>query len=186
MNLMILKLLSKNMGNKMKKIILIVGASGVGKDSLIKSIKDKIEANFVQRFITRKPDSNELNYYVDKKAFETLNEDNFFISTWNAHGNSYGIAYSHIKDGLNIISISRSSIRDFESFYENVTTINITVPRDVLFERLKNRNRETSEEIEKRLNRSYSKIMAKNLIDFDNSQSIEESSKKLIEILENI
>ena len=49
----------------MKKIILIVGASGVGKDSLLKSLKGKININFVKRYITREPDQLEdLKYNV--------------------------------------------------------------------------------------------------------------------------
>jgi len=48
----------------MKKIILIVGASGVGKDTLIKYARKKMkkEINFVRRYITRKPDKNEKTF----------------------------------------------------------------------------------------------------------------------------
>lgn len=56
----------------MQKIVLIVGASGVGKDSLLKIIKSKIDANFVKRYITRIPDENESNYFIDEEAFTIL------------------------------------------------------------------------------------------------------------------
>jgi len=170
----------------MIKIVLIVGASGVGKDSLIKSIKDKLKINFVKRYITREPDQNESNYYVDTQAFKLLKEKNFFVSTWQAHENSYGIARFDIQDGLNLISISRSAIKDFEQEYKDVTTINITVSRDILEQRLKNRGRETKEQIEKRLNRTYKNIEAKNLIEFDNSEVLETSSKSFLQLLERI
>ncbi len=87
----------------------------------------------------------------------------FFISTWNAHENYYGIAKNSIKSGLNLISISRSKIKDFEKYTNKVFTINITVPKDILKKRLESRNRESSQEIEKRLNRSYEIIDAKKL-----------------------
>ena len=170
----------------MKKIVLIVGASGVGKDSLLKKIKLEIDANFVKRYITRIPDENESNYYVDEKAFEVLKNSNYFVSTWSAHKNNYAIAKEHIKDGLNIISISRSAIKDFEEYFNHVTTINITVPKDILIQRLEKRGRESKEEIESRLNRHYSQIEARNLIDFDNSKDLKTSSKKLIELLKVI
>jgi ribose 1,5-bisphosphokinase len=170
----------------MKKIILIVGASGVGKDTLIKNIKDKVEANFLKRYITREPDNNESNYYIDDEAFDSLQSDNFFVSTWNAHNNRYGISMSHIKDGLNIISISRGAIKDFEGKFEYVTTINITIPKEQLFQRLKNRARESDEEIQKRIDRSYTLIDAKNLIEFDNSKSIEESTQDFINLIQQI
>lgn len=170
----------------MKKVVLIVGASGVGKDTLIKNIKGKIEANFVKRYITREPDTNESNYYIDNKAFDSLQSDNFFVSTWSAHNNRYGIGMSHIKNGLNIISISRGAIKDFEEKFEYVTTINITIPKEQLFKRLKNRARESDEEIQKRIDRSYPKIDAKNLIEFDNSKSIEESTQDFIKLIKKI
>lgn len=170
----------------MKNIILIVGASGVGKDTLLKSIKNKIDANFTERYITREPDNNESNYYLDKDAFKILIKENFFVSTWKAHDNKYGIAHSHIKKGLNIISISRGAIKDFEDCFKNVVTINITIPKKQLLKRLKQRGRESDEQIQKRINRSYSEIQAKNLINFDNSKSIKESSSDFLELIQKI
>lgn len=170
----------------MVQIILIVGASGVGKDTLIKNIKHKANINFTKRYITREPDSNEQNYYIDKDAFELLKSNNFFISTWEAHNNKYAIAKNQIKEGLNIISISRAAIKNFEQFYKNVTTIEVTLPRDTLYKRLQKRGRENEEQILKRLNRTYLKIDAKNIIQFDNSNDIEQSSEEFINLIEKI
>jgi phosphonate metabolism protein PhnN/1,5-bisphosphokinase (PRPP-forming) len=170
----------------MKKIILIVGASGVGKDTLLKSIKDKTDINFVKRYITRVPDDNEHNYYIDDEAFEKLKQEDFFISTWEAHTNKYAIAKNQIVDGLNLISISRGAIKDFENYFDNVITIEITLSKDMLYKRLKNRGRETEEQIQKRLERSYNKIEAKQIIQFDNSKSIKESSIDFLELLQRI
>jgi len=116
----------------MKKIILIVGASGVGKDTLLRNIKNQVEANFIKRYITRVPSKDEENYYVDKEAFEILDDENYFISTWKAHDNKYGIAGTLLKKGLNIISISRGAIKDFEDQYDAVTTINIIDASDLI------------------------------------------------------
>lgn len=170
----------------MKKIILIVGASGVGKDSLLKSLKGKMDINFVKRYITREPDQNENNYYIDHEALDRLKKDDFFISTWEAHTHKYAIAKNQIVDGLNLISISRGAIKDFENYFDNVITIEITLSKDILYKRLKNRGRETEEQIQKRLERSYSKIEAKQIIQFDNSKSIKESSIDFLELLQRI
>ncbi len=170
------------------KIVLIVGPSGVGKDSLLKEARKFLDDSFtfLNRYITRKPCKNEDNFYLDEYAFEILKHNSFFISTWNAHGNYYGIAKNSIKNGINIISISRSKIKDFENFYDNVFTINITVSKENLRKRLKLRGRETEDEIEKRLNRTYVKVEAKNLIEFDNSERLELTSKKFLELLKSI
>lgn len=179
--------LFKNMDMKMgNKIVLIVGPSGVGKDTLLKSIKGEIKANFITRYITRKPDENEANYYIDDEAFEFLDDENYFISTWEAHENRYGIATSHIKKGLNIISVSRGVIKDFEDRFDDVTTISITIPKDELFKRLKNRAREDEKQIEKRVQRCYQIIDAKNLIEFDNSKTLDESVKDFIQLVKSL
>jgi len=80
----------------------------------------------------------------------------------------YGIAKSSIKEGVNVISISRKEIEHFESIYNNVTTINITVPKNILKVRLISRGRETKEEIKKRLLRDYGVIKAKKIVEFEN------------------
>lgn len=165
------------------KIVLIVGASGVGKDTLLQGVKNKIEANFAQRYITRAADTNEANFHLDHEALETLDRNDYFISTWEAHGNKYAIAKNQIKNGLNIISVSRSAIKDFEREFDDVTTIEISLPRDMLYERLKARGRENEEQIQKRLNRSYESIEAMNLIHFINDKPIEKSTEEFVKIL---
>jgi len=171
-----------------KKIILIVGASGVGKDSLIKEAKKdlKKEFNFVKRYITRKPDKNEKNYFLENCAFKLLKDNDYFISSWEAHENFYGISKNSIKNRLNIISISRSKISDFEKNFEKVYVINITLNKEELKNRLIKRGRESLEEIQKRLDRSYDKIEAKNLINFENDKPFEESKEAFIKLLKEI
>lgn len=170
----------------MKKIILIVGASGVGKDTLLRKTKAKIEANFIQRYITRRPDSNESNYYLDETAFITLEKENYFASSWRAHGNLYGIARDHILEGINIISVSRTAVPDFENAYSNVTTIHITLPDEKLYERLYNRKRESEDEIQKRIDRSKQSISSNRLIRFDNSLPIDISCEKFISLIQKV
>jgi len=171
-----------------KKIILIVGASGVGKDSLLKESKKYFEkeVNFVRRCITRKADKNEDNYYLDDLDFDLLKQTDFFVSTWKAHDNFYGISKNEIKNTSNIISISRAKISDFEEKYDEVYTINITLSKEELKNRLIKRARESIEDIEKRLNRNYEKITAKNLIEFDNSKEFIVSSNEFKNLLEEI
>ncbi|QOG12350.1 AAA family ATPase [Arcobacter sp. FWKO B] len=170
----------------MKTIILIVGASGVGKDTLINAIKDDIKANFVTRYVTRIPDENETNYYIAKEDFVCLKDKDFFVSFWEAHGNCYGVSKNSILDGLNIISVSRDSIKDFEENFSDVVTIDIKIPTNMLYERLKNRNREDEEEILKRIKRSDKKVQANRLITFYNDKSIDQSKEELISLIRSI
>lgn len=165
-------------------IILVVGASGAGKDTLLKEAKKELkDFNFIQRYITRKPDNNEQNHHISSKEFEDAKSDNFFISTWLAHGFYYGIAKEDIKNGVNCISVSRGAIKDFEANYENVITLHVNIPRAQLESRLIKRGRESINEIQKRLARSYKRIDAKNLVEFQNTKILGESIKDFINLL---
>lgn len=170
-----------------KTIILIVGASGVGKDSLMKKTQEVFsECNFVRRYITRQPDEHENNYFISEHKFHKLQSEDFFICTWAAHGNYYGIAKEEIKGGVNFISISRKAIKDFEKVYKRVVTIHVRVSRYELENRLRARGRESEGEIQKRLARSYKNIESKELFEFDNSATIHKSEEQFIELLEKI
>lgn len=175
----------------MMQIILLVGPSGSGKDTLLRSAKKHFGINgnlgFVRRYITRPPDLDEDNYYIDTEGFLTLRDSRFFISSWQAHNNFYGISH-HSMTGQNghttlLCSISRSAIVDFETRFKKTTTIHITASEDILRHRLQKRDREDRQDIEKRLGRANQMVVAKDLIRFDNSADKEQSVSNFISIL---
>ncbi|CAD7289338.1 AAA family ATPase [Campylobacter suis] len=172
------------------KIILIVGASGVGKDSLIKGAKVLLsgydDISFTRRYITRKPDKNEDNIFATHEEMKELIRANFFISHWSAHENIYAIAQSFLVQNTNIISVSRGAIKDFEDRFENVFTIHIKASDEVLLERLLGRGRESKEQIISRIKRSKKEVVAKRIIEFENVGNLNENIIKFTEILKAI
>jgi ribose 1,5-bisphosphokinase len=179
----------------MPKIILLTGASGAGKDTLLKKARSYFrnhpEIHFIKRFITRKPGAFEENYYIEESAFELLTESGFFISWWNAHGLKYGIPrreIDHLKrDETAIVSISREKVSDFETLFEDqVVVINISASREVIEKRLKKRKRENQLQIITRLKRRNIPFTARHLIQFENSRGIDISSKAFIKLLKQI
>lgn len=175
-------------------IILVVGPSGSGKDTLLRSARNsfagKSSIAFARRYITRPPDENEDNYYVDAIGFDHLQKSGFFLSTWQAHQNYYGVA-EHMVGGHNrystiVCSISRSAIWDFDSRYENTLTIHVTAEKDVLKERLLKRGRERMADIERRLARAEKKPEARNLLVFDNSSDLQKSCARFSSILKQV
>jgi len=170
----------------MQKIILIVGQSGAGKDTLLNSASKHLRCNFVKRYITRSPDETENNYYISRDCFETLSKTGYFLAEWSAHSNLYGIAKNDIKEGTNIISVSRQVVEKFEQIFGDVTTVEITAPKEILHKRLKKRGRERPEQQQNRLDRTYEKINAKTLITFNNCLGKEASSRKFVKLLKLI
>ena len=173
------------------KTVLIVGASGAGKDTLLRAASshfaDKPSFRFVRRYITRMPDDNEANYFVDAQAFSILSQSGFFVSHWQAHRNWYGIARHALDEtpagGLAIVSVSRSAIADFERSFHHVVTIEVKVCPEILRKRLKKRGRECEKDREKRLERAQQAVQAENLIPFDNSAEREATIPTFLELL---
>lgn len=176
------------------KLILLVGPSGSGKDTLLRAARKRFDASrdlaFIRRYITRPPDTNEDNYYVDSACFKLLKSNGFFVSAWQAHGNEYGVPRHALPNGSDksklVCSISRGAIGDFEKHHENVTVLQVTAPGEILRERLLGRGRESEKDVEKRLQRAIQPVEAKNLITFDNSAILEQSQRDFIALLESI
>ncbi len=173
------------------KVILIVGPSGSGKDTLLRHARKTLVSQhsfiFSKRYITRPPDSNEDNYYVDQYAFEQLRRGGFFVATWEAHNNLYGIPH-HIfttneASSAIVCSISRTAISDFEKVFTDTITINVTVNDEILRERLTTRGREDTLNVNKRIQRAKLPIQSENLITFDNSAALEESKRGFTSLL---
>ncbi|NLZ17619.1 MAG: AAA family ATPase [Desulfobulbaceae bacterium] len=181
-------------------IILVTGPSGSGKDTLLRYARRQFPPQrlaFARRYITRPPDVNEDNFFVDADAFHCLQANGLFVSTWQAHGNRYGIAWREyrlaqaLQGGLQteaalLCSVSRTVIADFERQFKRVITLHVSVAPDILAERLKKRGRESPTQAAGRLARADLPLMASNVIHFDNSAPLAESAGLFIATLENI
>ena len=143
-------------------LFLVVGASGVGKDSLIDGARKFLEQDvsfwFPKRYITRRGDAGgEAHHPITAEEFERLTKEGAFMLNWSAHGHRYGIpvaAREALSRGRSVIAnVSRQVIDEARRQWTPTRVMLITAPRDTLRERLTKRGRETAEEIEKRLDR---------------------------------
>lgn len=172
------------------QIILIVGASGTGKDSLLRSARSYYRNDsrfyFTKRYITRAADTNEDNYHLDRAGFQILKNHGYFITDWSANGHLYGIpwsAFEKANGGTLFCSVSRTAIASFEKQFDQVTTIQITAKPDMLLDRLTKRGRESDSAIKARIARAQEPCHAKNLITFDNSAPLSKTTIAFIDLL---
>ena len=145
------------------RLVLVVGPSGVGVDSMIDAARANFLGDarfrFVRRTITRPAGAGgEIHTPVAPSAFEAAAASGAFALHWQAHGHAYGVPSDiddDIRTGMTVVAnVSRSVVETARNRYANLAVASITARREVLAERLKKRNRETVEEIERRLDRA--------------------------------
>lgn len=139
-------------------LILVVGPSGAGKDTVLglahRELAGDPRFRFVRRVITRKTHTAREDH-VEVTEAEFSSRD--FALQWRVHGLRYGLP-SDIADaiarGVTVVAnVSRSVIADAALRFPT-RVIQITAPPELLAERLAGRARETSSEIRQRLSRS--------------------------------
>lgn len=144
------------------RLILVVGPSGAGKDTLIGLAQVACAGDnsivFPQRIVTREASSFENNEAVSPMLFGQMLAHGDFAFQWEAHGLRYGIPYSIIQDvraGRAIVVNASRTIIDFaRRSYANVTVVSVTAPPDVLAKRLAARARLSDGRIDDRLRRA--------------------------------
>ena len=145
------------------RLVLVVGPSGAGVDTLIdaarRELHDDPRFHFVRRTITRPAGSvGEEHDPVDIEAFRERRDKAGFALSWEAHGLGYGIPLSieeKLRQGQTVVvNASRTVIEEARGRYPNLTVASVTASPAILAQRLAGRNRETAEEIERRLSRA--------------------------------
>ncbi|MGR3513540.1 MAG: phosphonate metabolism protein/1,5-bisphosphokinase (PRPP-forming) PhnN [Paracoccaceae bacterium] len=139
------------------RLIAVVGPSGVGKDSVMRGMHEVMpDLHLVRRVITRAPELGGEDYdAVSVPDFVEMAENGAFAIHWGAHGLHYGIPRSvmyQLNKGTDCLAnFSRSALSEAAGIFPNFVVLNITARPDTLAARLSARERETAEEIAKRL-----------------------------------
>jgi ribose 1,5-bisphosphokinase len=144
------------------KLVLVVGPSGAGKDTLLglarAACADDASIVFVRRVVTRESSSAEDNEQMTLAAFRDAQARGAFAIHWEAHGHAYGLPRSiedDIRAGRTVIAnVSRTVIPALRRTYANVLVVSITAPADVLATRLAMRRRGSDGNIAERLARA--------------------------------
>lgn len=136
-------------------LVLVVGPSGAGKDTLLDAAKqalaDDPRFHFVRRVITRPADAG-------GEAHEAVTEEEFarrdFALQWQAHGLRYGIPADAVDDNrVAVANVSRTVIAEAVRRFA-ARVIEITAPPAVLAARLGARGREGAADVMERLART--------------------------------
>ena len=144
-------------------LILVVGNSGSGKDSIINGASEKYPLDLkkvyiVKRYITRPPSENEDNYFISSEEFNEMGKKGKFALQWHIYGLDYGVSIE-IEDWLKnghtvIVNVSRTIINDTRRKYKNLKVVFIDVPLEITLQRLKIRERESEQGLKERIERA--------------------------------
>ena len=185
----------------MRKLILVFsGPSGAGKSTLINYLLQNFDcAGLTVSHTTRAPREGEtdgINYhFVTKEKFLNMVANDEFVEHVECFGNYYGTSKKAIDDVLKCKDIcvldleykGAYAILNDEKFISRCVGILVLPPSyNVLKRRLLERNSETPESLDRRLNDSFKvKKIAKYQFVLVNKE-IEDSKRKIIGIVHNL
>ena len=175
------------------RVILVVGPSGAGKDTLLNLARTACAADdnivFPRRVVTRQASQAEDNEEISVEAFRQARAAGEFALHWEAHGHSYALPRSiehDIRAGRTVvINVSRTVIDAVRRTYANVVVVSITAPPEVLAERLKTRARGSDGRIEARLGRAVDEALARPDVTIVNVGEAADHARRLIDIMKD-
>jgi ribose 1,5-bisphosphokinase len=173
------------------RLVLVVGPSGAGKDTLIGLARAACagdgSAVFPRRVVTREATVFEDNAQVSFEAFRQARDRGEFAVHWEAHGHGYALPRA-IDDELRaggtvVANVSRTVVAALRRAYADVVVISITAPAEILSQRLAARARGSDGEIAERLGRAVDGAAAAPDVTIDNVGSAEAHAQELLRII---
>ena len=180
-------------GTRRGTLVLVVGPSGAGKDSLIAWCRMRLAAEptvvFPRRVITRVPDGGSEDHdTASEAAFEAAVGRGDFALHWRAHGLGYGIPAGIAEDlaaGRHVVvNVSRAVLDEARRKFQPVRVVVVTAPAEVLAERLRRRGREETGDIAARLARAAAYAPSgPDVVVVENAGSLDSAGAKMLALL---
>lgn len=175
-------------------LLYVIGASGSGKDSLMRYAREALAKNsgvvFAHRYITRPHDAGGENHVaLSEVEFQARVARNLFPLHWHSHGMRYGIGceLNHwLAKGLTVVlNGSRAYLPEASRHYPELVPVVIEVSPEILRARLQGRGRETQADIDARLLRAgeFEKLQHARLLRFNNDAPLAETGPGFAELI---
>jgi ribose 1,5-bisphosphokinase len=174
------------------RLLLVVGPSGAGKDTVIAGAKaacaDNANVVFPRRVVTRAASQAEDHDSLDELGFDQALADSAFAFWWPAHGLRYGIPRSienDIRAGRTVVcNVSRGVVADLRLSYADVVAVCITAPAEILAARLAGRSRGSDGSLLERINRNQAYSDFRPECTIDNSGPPDAAILGLVKLIE--
>ena len=145
------------------RLFYVVGASGVGKDTLIAYARERLAQSrsivFAHRYITRPTEAGGENHIeLTGGEFAQRERLGLFAMTWDSHGYRYGVGIeidAWLALGLCVVvNGSRDYLAAVRERYPDIGVVWISADPSAVRKRLEQRGRESREAIDSRLARN--------------------------------
>tara|TARA_Y200000002_G_scaffold295805_1_gene250309 strand:- start:442 stop:1077 length:636 start_codon:yes stop_codon:yes gene_type:complete len=158
-------------------IVILSSPSGAGKTTLVKLLSEKKRFKVSISHTTRQPRSNEINgkdyFFVDDNEFKTLIKKNQFLEYAKVFNNYYGTTrkpvFENLDNGKNVIFDidwqGTKLIKSKNINYKILTFFVLPPSKEILFERLSNRDMKDKLIASERMKDFYKDV--KHWIDYD-------------------
>ena len=178
------------------KLIILTGPSGVGKGTVVKEILGKEKNIWLSiSATTRVPREGEKDgenyYFLDKKKFKEMIEQNLFLEWAQFAGNYYGTPLSSVNEKIKkgftvLLEIEVEGAKQIKEKFPNSLSIFLLPPDKAELERrIRNRGTENEESIKKRLTRANYEISVSNQFDFAlTNQNVNETAMRIIKLMQ--
>ncbi|MFT7371438.1 MAG: ribose 1,5-bisphosphokinase [Oleiphilaceae bacterium] len=181
----------------MANLFYVIGASGAGKDSLIRYLRTHMPEDaavlFAHRYITRPADAGGENHVaLSTQEFELRKAHGCFALDWFSHATHYGIGKeisAWLADDLNVVvNGSRGYLEKAIALFPDMVPVIISVDTEVLSDRLIARGRESTDQIKQRLIQATQlekAISHHQLLKIDNNHRLEDAGELLLKAILN-
>jgi ribose 1,5-bisphosphokinase len=173
------------------RLILVVGPSGAGKDTLLglarAACADDRNVVFPRRLVTREASAFEDNEQISRDTFARGLAEDAYAMHWEAHGHCYALSRT-IDDDIRagrtvIVNVSRTVISAMRRAYADVVAVSITAPTEVLAARIAMRARGSDGRLEQRLGRTVEDAAAAPDVTIMNVCSVDYHARQLVRII---
>jgi ribose 1,5-bisphosphokinase len=172
-------------------LVLIVGVSGAGKDTLLLAARDALADDhrfrFVRRAVTRPPGMVGEEYdSLTPQEFELIRESGGFALAWRANGLQYGvpsdISLDIAQGRIVVANVSRALVAEAAARFP-VRVIEIRAPADLIARRLAARGRNDAIDIARRLARQIELPLPVEREIVTNDGTVAEGARRLVAAL---
>jgi phosphonate metabolism protein PhnN/1,5-bisphosphokinase (PRPP-forming) len=175
------------------RLVLVVGPSGAGKDTLLRGARalfaDRPEIAFPQREITRAVDDLAEDFVsVTPAQFEARERSGGYVLSWRAHGLAYGVPTAILDDlgaGRTVVlNVSRAVVDNARDLGWPVTVAQVSASAATRRERLIKRAREADEALDGRLQDTSETVSGPGVFNVQNEGGVDEGVRRLADIIE--